>query len=349
MESVRCKTMQNEMVFIRGIRTAAILATALWLGACGGGGGGGGGDNSGPPATTDDTQSNVSGRLWHNNYALDYREGAQIASLSGALPVQVTPKLLAWPWPDGSQYATTDSDTDNTVLKVHALADGALLYTRTVEGYLRDVRPSPLSKSVILATWGDDSIAPAYAVFYDLAQQQVLDDFALEDSFVDWLPDGRYLRVSSTGTLQTGVVGGALTSTGSVVPPDQREIIDVDVSPDGSQMLLRCIVRAVDGGINESDLWIANTDGSNLRQFTNTGISSYGHWSPDSSQIAFNADTGVICPGYSCAGTCEIWHAKATAQALDALTENEVQAKFRVKDRQNRSTVLGCTLQGWTL
>lgn len=344
MESASGKTRRIKSECIRGVYTSSILVAALWLGACGGGGGGGG-DNGGPPATTDDPKSDVSGRLWHNNYALDYRDGAQIASLTGALPVQVTPKLLAWPWPDGSQYATTDADTDNTVLKVHTLSNGAQLYTRTVEGYLRDVRPSPVSKSVILATWGDDSIAPAYAVFYDLAQQQVLDDFALEDSVVDWLPDGRYLRIGTTGAIQTGVVGGAVTPTGSVVPPDQREILDVDVSPDGSQILLRCIVRAID----ETDLWIANTDGSNLRQFTNTGISSYGHWSPDSSRIAFNADTGVICAGYSCAGTCEVWYAKATAQALDALTENAVQAKFRVKDRQNRSSVLGCTLQAWTL
>lgn len=323
----------------------ALLVMTFLLTACGGGGGGGGGT---PPPADGGNNGSLQGRLWHDNYALDFLDGTQIAHLSGALPIHVTPRLTAWPWPDGNQYATAEADTDQTEVNVHALADGALLHSLTVEGYLRGIKPSPVSNSVILATWGEDSISTAYAVFYDLATETVLDGFGVDQASVDWLPDGRYLQVSLEGAIITGTVGGETTSSGSVTLPEQWEVRDVDVSPDGTKILITGVVPSIGGGINEADLWVANPDGSDLKRLTITGMSYYGQWSPDSAHIAFDVDTGLVCGAGSCAGKCELWYAPATAQNLDALSESDIQAQFRVVNRQGETRVLGCDLQGWT-
>ncbi|WP_367155809.1 hypothetical protein [Methylomonas sp. HYX-M1] len=291
----------------------------------------------------------LSGKLWHNNYALDYRDGSQIASLNGAAPQQVTGKLPAYPWLDGNQYLTTDSsDLDYTDARVYSLQTGEQLYQYTFSEYLRGERPSPVSQSVILATWSEDSISTPYALFFDFATEQILDVFEYAGSVIDWLPDGRYLRVSTDGTIRTGIVGGAETATGSLSMPEGRHIGDVSVSPDGKQMLLALAVLAIDDSIDESDLWLANIDGSALKRFTKTKMSNYGVWSPDSGRIAFDIDTGLVCSGYYCAGSCELWYGKTSAADLDGLSETADQRYFRVKDRSGKTRRLGCELQAWT-
>lgn len=333
----------------RGAVLVLALAGALLQG-CGGGGGAGGGDAGGDGGGGNGGGGGtLSGRLWHTDYAFDYRDGAQIASLSGALPAQVTADLPAWPWADGSQYLTADASAlDSTDVRVYELATGTQHYHVEFEGYLREVRPSPVSKSVILATWGEDSISTAYVLFYDLAAGRVLDLFERGDAAVDWLPDGRYLRVAADGGISVGTVGGGTSASGAFTVPPGRELERISVSPNGAQVLLRLVVRAQDGSIDESDLWLAQADGSGLKRFTTTRITSHGQWSPDSSRVAFDADTGLVCGGFSCTGSCELWHGKASAQNLTALVADDDQGQFSAKNRNGTPTLLGCELQSWT-
>jgi len=327
---------------------------SLLLNACGGGGGGGGGDGLGggddggngggdpPPA--------LSGLLWHTNYALDFLDGTQTASPDGAAPARITDELPAWPWADGTQYAVAESNVPDhyTDVTVHATGSGSVLYQERFEGYLRGVKPSPASKQVFLATWGEDSVSDAVYVFFDLSTHTILDHFDTAGTVVHWLPDGRYLRISATGAITTARPGEAAQSAGSVAVPTGRTINGVWVNPQGTQMLMQFLVPMDSGGIAESDLWIAQADGSQLGRLTHTGITNYGKWSPDGQHIGFDVDTGTTCNGGGCSGSCSLWHAPPTARDVVALESSHDAEHFTVKNSHGDERVLGCELLAWT-
>ncbi|HVL02471.1 MAG TPA: hypothetical protein VM553_21775, partial [Dongiaceae bacterium] len=290
----------------------------------------------------------LSGHLWHTNYALDYLDGAQIASLNGELPQRVTNSNPAWPWRDGTQYVVADADTDSTAVSVRITGSSNTRYDYDFDGYVRDVKPSPISKDVMLATWSEDSISDATYEVFDLANAESLQSIIAEDLFVDWLPDGRLLRVTASGQITASAIGGATQALGALDIPDGREIHRMWVNAQGTQLALRLVTLAVDGSIDRSDLWIADIDGNNLGQLTDTGISNYAKWSPDGRHIAFDTDTGLTCNGGGCVGQCSLWYVDADARKVLALESSGDAEHFRVKDSKGNQATLGCELQAWT-
>lgn len=335
------KTMLRRSLYGLGMVLALLLASG-----CGGGGGGGDGDDEGTPPPS----SAVSGRLWHDNYALDFLDGTQIASLTGAAPERVTTNGPAWPWPDGSQYVTYEWDvSDNyTTVTVSQAGTGDTLHEQEFEGYVRSFRPSPVSKQVFLAMWSDSTTNPGVYVFYDLAAEEVLDTIDASTASVDWLPDGRYLHITVDGDISIGTVGGTLQAAGRFEVPLDKTVNDVWVDPQGARIALQLWSLSNAGSVDESDLWVADIDGSDAGQLTDTRLTSYGKWSPDGRHIAFDVDTGLVCGGGSCAGSCELWYVDADARNVTALPSAGDALKFRVKDSDGRDSTLGCDLLGWT-
>lgn len=329
----------------RSIKLASVILTGLLLGGCGGGGGGGGNNDRGdvPPPTPE-----LSGRLWHTNYALDYLEGAQIASLSGAAPQRVTNDNSAWPWPDGTQYVVADADYENTEVTTHVTASGDVINSTRFPGYVRQVKPSPISKQVILATWSEDTISDTVYFFYDLANKTLLHEFASDDAVTDWLPDGRYLKISSTGEITANAITGEAQSLGTIEIPPGCSIRDVWINRQGTQMVVQMVTMTIDNKIDDSDLWIADINGTNADQLTKTGMSSYANWSPDGLHISFDTDTGFACEGFTCVGSCSLWYVSNTARNVLALESSGDAAHFRVKNRNGSENTLGCELQAWT-
>lgn len=327
-------------------RWSLVLAVALASG-CGGGGGGGDDDDDGTPPPSGST---VTGRLWHDNYALDFLDGTQIASPTGAAPQRVTTDGPAWPWPDGSQYVTYEWDVgDNyTTVTVSQTGTGQTLYESEFEGYVRAYRPSPVSKHVVLAAWSDSTANPGVYVFYDLQTETVLDTFDASDASVDWLPDGRYLHVTVDGDIAIGIVGGARQAVGRFEPPAGQKVNDVRVDPQGTRMLLQVWGLNDTGSISETDLWISDLNGANAGRLTSTKITSYGKWSPDSKHVAFDVDTGTVCNGGGCVGSCSLWYVEASARNVTALPAAGDASRFTVKNAQGSDRTLGCELLGWT-
>lgn len=326
-------------------RFAPALGAALLAGllnACGGGGGGGDGSNPPPPVGGE-----LEGRLWHTNYALDFLDGTQIARPEGSMPTTVTNDLPAWPWPDGSQYVVADVGGEYTDVTSYSTASGAVVNSVRFTGYMRGVKPSPVSKQVILATWSEDSVSPSAYIVYNLATLTVIDAFDTDDAVVDWLPDGRYLRISASGAITTAQPGQAAQANGSVSIPAGRELHNAWVNPQGTQMALQFIVRGISGSIEETDLWVAGANGSGLGRLTDTGISQYADWSPDGQRIAFNTDTGFACDG-GCVGECSIWHVEPTARNVQALPSSNDAEHFVVKNSRGDDRRLGCELLAWT-
>lgn len=338
----------NSMSLRRSLAALGITFAMALTAGCGGGGGGGddGGDDDGNPPPPNSTAP--TGHLWHDNYALDFLDGTQIASPTGQAPRRVTTDAAAWPWRDGSQYATYDYDVGDrvTAVTVSDTTTGDTVHQAEFDGYVRSLRPSPASKNVLLATWSEDSVSPAVYVFYDFSTQTVLDTFDVADASVDWLPDGRYLRITLDGDITIGTVGGTRQAAGHFAVPAGRQVNEVWVDPQGEQLLMQLWSDA--GATGESDLWVAGIDGSAPGRLTETRITSYGKWSPDGRHVAFDVDTGLVCTGGGCIGQCGLWYVEATARSVTALPSVGDASKFRVKDSQGSTSVLGCELLGWT-
>ncbi|HEV8692407.1 MAG TPA: hypothetical protein VGQ91_19025, partial [Ideonella sp.] len=188
----------------------------------------------------------------------------------------------------------------------------------------------------------------AVYVFYDLATHTILDYFDTAGAVVSWLPDGRYQRISAAGAITVGRPGAAAQATGSVAVPPGRTINGLWVNAQGTQMLMQFLVPAQAGGIEESDLWIAQVNGSQLARLTRTGITNYGKWSPDGQHIGFDVDTGTTCNGGGCSGSCSLWHAPPTARNVVALESSHDAEHFSVKNSHGDERVLGCELLAWT-
>ena len=326
----------------------ALGAVALLAAACGGGGGGGtepptgGGGGGGGPT--------LSGVLWHGNYALDLVDGTQLAYLSGALPRVLNGDSAATPAPDGTRYGISDYDNrnDETRLSIKRTSDGAVQFTRLYEGYLSSPQPSPAVASQLLVQYQDTPAAPRFYGVVDLASGNVIEVYPDDTVAVAWLSDGRVVVLARSGAVGVGLPGATRTATGQVDLLG-RTVVGLAAQPGGTRLLLSLRAITASGDVEGSDLWLSQLDGSNPVRFTRTNISGGGHWSPDGTRIAFTIDTGTVCSGGSCSGTCEQWHAPATASDLNPQPASPgVAGRFSVKDRQGRSQTLGCGLSGWT-
>lgn len=345
----------------------AAAFAAVALAGCGGGGGGGSEaapapapvanapgpapgpapDPGTPPLPPERPPAGYGGRLWHNDYALDYMDGTQIASPSGDLPALASAHEYATPWPDGKTFVFTEWNVydEYSDLVVVDLASGQALYRLKTDGYLRDERPSPASRTTVMVTHGEDSISPAETLIVDLTTMTVLRRFP-GDTVMNWLPDGRYLRMTSDGTLIAGDPAGAEQTVGLADPPDSFQIQDLWVNRQGTKIAYRVLNAGT--VTNETDLWVSDMDGRNFERFTSTKMSYAANWSPDGRHIAFNVDTGHVCTGAGCIGTCETWVAPVTSRNVRALPAVGDAERFKVRNRQGTPSTLGCDLLGWT-
>ncbi len=249
----------------------------------------------------------IAGRLWHNDSTLDYRNSTQIAFPSGAAPVYVTTNEYAKPWPDGSQYVIDERNVYNhyTDVTVVDTATRATRYQLRVPNYLRTVKPSPVNKKLVIATWGKDSISAAEYIVLDLATGEILYRVSTAGVSVNWLPDGRYMLITTDGRITASEVGGAGQALGQLALPAGHEVMAFWVNRQGTQMALLVWHPSGIADIYDSDLWVARLDGSQLERLTQTRMTHYANWSPDGKYIAFDVDTGHFCNTLGCMGICE--------------------------------------------
>ena len=105
-----------------------------------------------------------------------------------------------------------------------------------------------------------------------------------------WSPDGKYLISNSGG----GIYKLAFNSDGTAaperlpIPPEYRCNNDKAISPDGKMLAFSATLPPA----KNSNVYLANADGTNIRAMT-TEVPSYFHgWSPDQKTLAFVAQRG---------------------------------------------------------
>jgi len=103
----------------------------------------------------------------------------------------------------------------------------------------------------------------------------------------NWSPDGKYLISNSGGLIYKLIFkadGTVQTPVKLNIPHDYDCNNDKAISPDGAKLAFSAS-RGEDG----SEVFLADPDGSNIRQITNVSPSYFHGWSPDNKTLAYVA------------------------------------------------------------
>lgn len=294
------------------------------------------------------------GLIWHNGFLMtNYKlgRGVYVSPLDGGAPIQILDRseIDVAVWPDGRQFIATRFDLYKgyTALVVMT-STGAVVHQGQMDGYVRDVQPSPVNRSLALVRQGRDSLAPFEEYILDLATLKPRRQISSDDWF-SWMPDGRFMLISiKTGRMRIASLDSTQeTPVGQLVVPPDRVMGAFTVSPTGKQFVMRMPRR--DSVPAESDLWIANIDGSGLEQLTDAKAVTSAVWSPDGRYVTYKVDTGRFCStaGY-CVGTCDQYYTPAGLRRVKGLDGQPGSAKFKVRNREGEVEPLRCSVLAWT-
>ena len=292
------------------------------------------------------TPSRPSGFLWQSAPSAA-ESGVQIFSAS-APPGRVTASLKTLsPSLDGSWFAYTKSDLQNGTTEIGVIDTASLepAYVVTSAGFVSNTA-SPIERNIVLAFIRSRPNAELLSVeVFDLEAQKSI-KVITTGGFLEFLPDGRYLSISAGGVILAGSVHDELppTQLGRMSLPLGASVAGYSVNGAGTRLAVRLIQA---GATAASDLWLADLDGSNLVRFTKTTRTSYGVWSPDGTQIAFDEDPELSCRSWTCLhSTCQILSGPATAHDLTSSSQ-EVRP-LGVQAAGGQTTRLPCSLRAWT-
>jgi Tol biopolymer transport system component len=104
----------------------------------------------------------------------------------------------------------------------------------------------------------------------------------------NWSPDGKYLISNSGGLIYKLIFKADGTVQAPVklnIPHDYHCNNDKGISPDGTKLAF----SASHGDDDRSEVFLADPDGSNIKQITNVSPSYFHGWSPDNKTLAYVA------------------------------------------------------------
>jgi hypothetical protein len=331
------------------------LLLCIGLAACGGGGGGsGGGDPAQPPGGGGN--ATPSGTVWHNSTPSDVGgSGSKIAQFSGNANRLLDRNLTAVPNADGQKFLTFEYDAssgstgNSTTLRVKDTVSGSVVRSVVFKGYVRDLRPSPLSSDIVLVKWSSTAGiggTDIEQVVVDLAQRKTLDTLGGTDVVANWLGDGRYLLLQANGNLLTATPGGTRTAAGRVFV-DGRSPSGLWVSPLGNQIISEW--RVTNGTTILKDLWISDLNGGALDRLTNSGRSGKAVWSQDAKFVSYEIEPESVCTGFSCGSPyCFAVYAPSSSRNLTDPDPRAVEFRIVSGADATKKVVLGCDVRGWT-
>lgn len=332
---------------IRWATLAAVALAAAGLVACRGGGGSGPSPAPGNPGG--DSALVLTGRLWHDDYALDALDGFHVSPLDGTRTRRVDALADAAPMSDGVHYVSMEYDLrhDTSRVSIKSSADVAVVHQAVFDGYVKNVRPSPTRWGELLLLWASSATAgDGVVTAVDLPARQTLRRWPGRAA-ADWLPDGRVISADEAGTVFVETIGQPETAHGRMTVPGWK-LRALWVAPTGDRMITRWVRLDASGELAETDLWISGIDSSAFERLTSAGWTSFAVWSPDGQAFAFDQDRANACTGTTCTGAshCELHVAPVAARQI-ALGDSRIRL-LTVTSAAGSHRTLGCDLSGWT-
>jgi Tol biopolymer transport system component len=125
-------------------------------------------------------------------------------------------------------------------------------------------------------------------VIYDLGRQtsRVVHEADTVWEAPNWSRDGKFLLANSNGRLYRIAVDGAAPLEPLALDPSLRCNNDHDYSPDGKLLA----ISASSPTSRQSQIYVANADGSNARLVVSAAPSYFHGWSPDGRYLSFVAN-----------------------------------------------------------
>lgn len=291
------------------------------------------------------------GLLWHNDFSLDLQRGVQVSPLDGSAPITITDRrdMDVAVWPDGKVFAVTQPDVYRgvTALVVMEASSGRTLHRLQMDGYVRDLVPSPASRQLVKLRQGEKPSARTRELVLDLATQQPAYRIA-DDDFFAWMPDGRFMLINlKTGRMRIARLDRpGEQAVGQLTLPPDRAMGQFAISPTGTEFIMKLQRR--DTVPREADLWIGRLDGSGFEPLTEARAIGAALWSPDGRHIAYTVDTGAQCNRAGCLGSCEQRYTPATLRRVRGVDGMPGSARFEVRNRRGQRQRLGCDVLAWT-
>ncbi|MDA0206347.1 MAG: hypothetical protein O3A53_15700 [Acidobacteria bacterium] len=184
--------------------------------------------------------------------------------------------------PDGSRIAFT-SRRSTPLGDIYAMnSDGSDLVRLTeASWYAVTPRWSPNGQKILFEQGkADESGSDVYVMNADGSGQTNLTNSSGSDSLYEWSPDSSKIVFTSTRTGVRQVYVMNADGSGLIQVTDEPSVyLWPSWAPDGTRIVFE----------QDSDVWIANPDGSSLLNVTNVGLFAQRRpaWTPDGSRIHF--------------------------------------------------------------
>lgn len=164
---------------------------------------------------------------------------------------------------------------------------------------------------------------------------------------IDALPDGRMYRIDDkTGSISVGGADGVWTELGRLSIPVGTTLGSWRINHQGSKIAV--VYQWFNAAsATQSDVWVAEIDGSNQYRLTNQGYVGQALWSPDDSQVAFKFDTSSLLGKLT--GHCSYWKVPVNAREVSGLSYDQphpiaAQMRVNLKGIKNYSP---CNVIAW--